>query len=137
MTQPAVPELGHTTDLRLGPEINTALLAVLPLVGAGTGFGTGVKPESGEPFHYAQRLSFAHDGRPFLAYESHAWLLNPDGSVLRPAFRENGFLRMGADQDQLELVLVAAAGLVEVFTGIAGDLCWELASTAVGTTPTA
>jgi hypothetical protein len=137
MVQPAVPELGHTTDLRRGPEINAALLAVLPLVGAWAGFGDGLKPESGEPFSYAQRVSFAHDGRPFLAYESHAWLLNPDGSVLRPAFRENGFLRVGADQDELELVLVAAAGLVEVFTGIAGQLRWELASTAVGMTPTA
>lgn len=132
-----VPQLTDTADLRSGPELHQALLAVLPLVGNWSGQGTGAKPASGESFQYAQRVSFRHDGRPLLAYESHTWLLNPDGSVLRPAFRENGFLRPGSEQDQLELVLATAAGIVEIFTGVAGDRRWEFASTAVGCTPTA
>lgn len=132
-----VPEPTDTTDLRSGPEINQALLAVLPLVGRWSGFGTGAKPESGEEFSYAQRVSFAHDGRPFLSYESRTWLLNPDGSVLRAAFRENGFLRMGSGPDELELVLATAVGIVEVFTGMAGDSRWELASIGVGFTRSA
>lgn len=132
-----VPELSDTTDLRSGPELHPALLGVLPLVGNWAGLGTGITPERGEAFDYAQRVSFAHDGRPFLTYRSHAWLLNPDGSVLRPAFRESGFLRLGTDPEELELVLVAAAGLVEVFTGVAGDLRWELHTSAVGFTPSA
>ncbi len=135
--QPSVPQPNDTADLRTGPEISSALLAVLPLVGGWAGHGHGIKPESGDEFRFAQRLTFAHDGRPFLAYESRSWLLNPDGSVLRPAFRENGFLRMGGGQDELELVLTTAAGIVEVFTGVAGDLRWELASAAVGFTPSA
>jgi hypothetical protein len=57
--------------------------------------------------------------------------------VLRPAFRENGFLRLGAGPDELELVLADAAGIVEIFTGVAGDRRWEFATTAVGFTPTA
>jgi hypothetical protein len=136
----SVPEPLDTTDLRVGPEINPALLAVLALVGRWSGFGAGVKPATGEEFRYAQRVTFAHDGRPFLAYESRSWLLNPDGSVLRPAFRENGFLRMGSGAsgpDELELVLTTAAGIVEVFTGLAGDNRWELATTGVGFTPSA
>ncbi len=132
-----VPEPSDTTDLRAGPEINQALLAVLPLVGRWSGFGNGAKPNTGEEFQYAQRVSFAHDGRPFLSYESRTWLLNPDGSVLRPAFRENGFLRMGSGQDELELVLATAVGIVEVFTGLAGDSRWELATEAVGMTRSA
>ncbi|MEO7261676.1 MAG: FABP family protein [Jatrophihabitantaceae bacterium] len=132
-----VPESVESTDLRVGPEINPALLAVLPLVGRWSGFGSGAKPGSGEEFEYAQRVSFAHDGRPFLAYESRTWLLNPDGSVLRPAFRENGFLRMGAGPDELELVLATAVGIVEVFTGLAGDSRWELATSGVGLTRSA
>lgn len=134
---PPIPELSDTTDLRIGPEINHALLEVLPLVGRWAGRGSGVTPASGEAFDYAQRVSFAHDGRPFLAYESHTWLLNDDGSVLRPAFRENGFLRPGRAEDELELVLVSAAGLIEVFAGLAGDRRWEFATAGVGFTPSA
>ena len=135
--EPAVPEVTDTTDLRSGPEVNQGLLAVLALVGRWSGFGNGAKPATGEEFRYAQRVSFAHDGRPFLSYESRTWLLNPDGSVLRPAFRENGFLRMGSGQDELELVLATAVGIVEVFTGLAGDSRWELATTGVGFTRSA
>ena len=134
---PAVPGITDTTDLRSGPEINQGLLAVLPLVGRWSGFGSGTKPATGEEFRYAQRLAFAHDGRPFLSYESRTWLLNPDRSVLRPAFRENGFLRMGSGQDELELVLATAVGIVEVFTGLAGESRWELATTGIGYTPSA
>jgi len=132
-----VPEQSDTTDLRTGPAIHQELLAVLPLVGRWAGHGTGVRPADGETFDYAQRVDFSHDGRPWLGYESRTWLLDENGSVLRPAFRENGFLRMGAEPDELELVLVAAAGLVEVFAGVAGDQRWEFATTAVGFTPTA
>jgi hypothetical protein len=135
-----MPTVADTVDLRSGPPINEALLAVLPLVGSWAGHGTGLTPAEREEFSYAQRVSFAHDGRPFLSYSSHTWLLNPDGTVLRPAFRENGFLRVNAAparQEELELVLATAVGIVEVFSGLAGDLRWELATSAVGRTPTA
>lgn len=132
-----VPALVDTTDLRSGPEINQALLAVLPLVGTWAGFGVGLRPADQQEFRYAQRVSFAHDGRPFLSYESHTWLLDADGAVLRPAFRENGFLRVAGDGDDLELVLATGAGLVEVFAGRAGDRRWELATSSVAMTPTA
>jgi nitrobindin-like protein len=133
----AVPEIVDTDDLRAGREIHPALLSVLPLVGRWQGYGSGVTPRDAVEFNYAQRISFVHDGRPFLAYNTHSWLLNPDGSVLRPAFREAGFLRPGPGSDDLELVVCAAAGLVSVFTGIAGDQRWEVATGAVGFTPTA
>lgn len=133
----SVPEIADTTDLRSGAELHSALLEVLPLVGSWAGHGTGVKPADGASFSYAQRVSISHDGRPFLNYESHSWLLAPDGSVLRPAFRESGFLRPGAEEDQLELLLASGAGIVSVFTGVAGDRRWEFAITALGFTPTA
>jgi len=132
-----VPERADTTDLRSGPELHAALLEVLPLVGEWAGHGSGVKPADGEAFSYAQRIGFSHDGRPFLHYRSHSWLLAPDGSVLRPAFRESGFLRPGAAADQLELVLASAAGIVSVFNGVAGDRRWEFATVGVGFSPTA
>jgi hypothetical protein len=138
VTEPyRVPEPGDTTDLRSGPEINSALLGVLPLVGRWSGRGAGVKPGTTEAFDFAQRVSFTHDGRPFLSYQSHSWLLDADGSVLRPAFRESGFLRLGSAEDSLELVLASAAGIVEVFAGQAADRQWEFATSAVGFSPTA
>jgi hypothetical protein len=132
-----IPRVADTTDLRSGPEINAALLAVLPLVGQWAGSGTGLRPADGSEFAYTQRVAFSHDGRPFLCYDSHTWLHNPNGSVLRPAFRESGFWRVGPGQDDVELVLATAAGIVEVFTGAAGDQRWEVSTGAVGLTPTA
>jgi len=132
-----VPEFSDTTDLRSGPEIHAGLLEVLPLVGDWAGRGTGTKPGSGTSFDFAQRLSFGHDGRPFLHYSSHAWLLDADGSVLRPAFRETGFLRPGAGDDELEFVVSTAVGIIAVYAGLAGDRRWEFATSGVGFTPTA
>jgi len=133
-----VPPNVDTTDLRVGPEINGALLGLLPLVGTWAGHGAVIVPESGESIDYAQRLTISHDGRPFLVYSAQSWLLNPDGSILRPASREMGFWRVGAvDDDDIELVLALNTGIIEVFTGRAGDQRWEIATGGVGFTPTA
>lgn len=134
---PQVPDLDDTTDLRVGPEISEALLAVLPLVGRWSGAGTGMDPESGSQYTFVQRVSFAHDGRAFLTYDSHLWRLPDNGSAPQRSDREHGYLRMGAAEDELEFVLTTADGRIEIFTGLAGDLRWELATTAVGFTPSA
>jgi hypothetical protein len=126
-----------TTDLRTGVPVHDRLLAVLPLVGNWAGDGEGVAPISGEPFRFAQRVSFAHDGRPFLVYESRSWLLDDDGGMIRAAMREAGFWRPGAGDDDLEVQLVNVTGLAETLRGVAGDLRWDLASDAIVSTPTA
>jgi hypothetical protein len=126
-----------TTDLRSGAPLHDGLLALLPLVGSWQGTGHGVVGSSGEQFSFGQRVSFAHDGRPFLAYESRTWLLDADGGVIRSAFRESGFWRPGADADSVEALLASAAGLVEVFAGTAGDNSWDLQTGAVGMSATA
>jgi hypothetical protein len=51
--------------------------------------------------------------------------------------RESGFWRPGPGEDDLEVQLVNSAGLSEVFTGVAGDLRWELSTDVVVPTPTA
>jgi hypothetical protein len=105
------------------------LLALLPLVGEWAGEGTGVSP-GGERFAFGQTIRFAHDGRPFLAYESRAWLLDADGAVIRPAWRESGFWRPGAGPDAIEVVLASNTGQALVYAGVAGDQRWEIATTA-------
>jgi hypothetical protein len=126
-----------TTDLRVGAPIHDALLALLPLVGVWRGAGTGVVASSGTHFTYAQHLTIAHDGRPFLVYESRSWLIDADGTVIRKAWRESGFWRPGPGPDDIELVLASNTGQALMFTGVAGDQQWELASASAVHTPTA
>lgn len=126
-----------TVDLRAGVAIHDALLALLPLVGRWRGTGVGVVASSGAQFAYGQQVVFAHDGRPFLAYESRSWLLGPDDEVLRPAWRESGFWRPGPGPDDIEVVLASNTGQTLVLTGVAGLQRWELDTHSVAGTPTA
>lgn len=132
MTGPA-PD---TADLRTGAPISDALLALLPLVGVWTGGGSGVAPD-GEQFTFGQRLSFVHDGRPFLAYESRAWLVDAAGTLIRQAWRESGFWRPGAGPDDVDVVLASNTGQALVYTGTADEQRWELATTSTAHASTA
>ena len=133
MSQPAE----DSTDLRSGPTLHDALLALLPLVGVWQGAGRVRVASTGEEYDYGQRLTISHDGRPFLAHGSQTWLVDAEGNTIRQAFRESGFWRPGAGPDDVELQLADAAGLIEVFTGVAGTNQWELTTTTVAGTPTA
>jgi hypothetical protein len=126
-----------TDDLRGGVPVSEALLALLPLVGRWRGAGAGVVASSGQQFHYGQQVAIVHDGRPFLAYESRAWLLDEDGTVLRQAWRESGFWRPGAGPDDVELLVASNTGQALVFAGTAGDQQWDLATVSARHAPTA
>ena len=66
-------------------------------------------------------MRFSHDGRPFLAYESRAWLIEPDGKPIRPSHREVGWWRPvvvdGKVTDELEVLFVSPTGLMELYLG--------------------
>ncbi len=126
-----------SVDLRCGAPIHDALLALLPLVGVWRGSGSGIVASTGAEFSFGQQLSFAHDGRPFLAYESRSWLVDADDVVIRQAWREAGFWRRGPGPDDLEAVLAANTGQALVFNGTAGDQRWDLATTLASPTATA
>jgi hypothetical protein len=133
---PAAGPPGDTDDLRSGVPVHDALLAVLPMVGTWTGDGAGVTPD-GEHFAFGQELSFVHDGRPFLAYRSRAWIRAVDGMFVRPAWRESGFWRVGPGPDDLEVVLASNTGQALMYTGVAGDQRWEIATASAVPAPTA
>lgn len=126
-----------TADLRTGAPLHDALLALLPLVGTWHGAGSGVVASTGETFRYGQQVTFVHDGRPFLAYESRSWLLDEDGTVIRQAWRESGFWRPGAGGDDIEVVLASNTGQALLYTGAAGDRRWEIATSVATPAPTA
>jgi hypothetical protein len=126
-----------TSDLRVGAAVHDDLLALLPLVGVWRGTGTGVVASTGAEFAYGQQLSFGHDGRPFLAYSARSWLLDTDGTVIRSAWREAGFWRPGAGPDDIEVILASNTGQALQYSGVAGELRWDLATTSAVGAPTA
>lgn len=132
-----LPIPSDTANLRQGPELHHDCLALLPLVGVWRGEGEIVYPTIDGPYRFGQQLVFAHDGRPFLRYESRAWLLDADGAVIRQAARETGFWRPQAD-DTIELVAVHATGVVEIYYGSPrSQTSWELSTDAVARTESA
>lgn len=132
-----MPIPADTANLREGPNLNDALLPLLPLVGVWRGEGEVVYPTLDKTYKFGQQITFAHDGRPFLAYEARAWLLDADGEVIRPAARESGFWRVQAD-DTIELLLAHATGIVEIFYGSPRtQTSWELTTDAVVRTASA
>ncbi len=133
-----LPIADDTANLRLGPDLNDALLPLLPLIGVWRGEGEVVYPTIDGPFHFGQQITVAHDGRPFLSWEARSWLLDgPGGAVVRPAAREVGWWRPQAD-GTIEVLLAHQTGVVEIFYGVARtQTSWELQADAVVRTATA
>ena len=132
-----LPIPDDTANLREGPDLHEQCVGLLPLIGVWRGTGEVVYPTIDGPFTFGQQIVFAHDGRPFLTYESKAWLLGPDGEVLRPAARETGFWRPQPD-GELEVLITHATGITEIFYGRARNLTsWEIKTDAVVRTASA
>ena len=132
-----LPVPDDTANLREGPDLHEQCLPLLPLIGVWRGTGEVVYPTIDGPFAMGQQLVFAHDGRPFLSYESRAWLLGPDGEVLRPAAREVGFWRPQPD-GEIEVLITHATGITEIYYGRARNLTsWEIKTDAVVRTESA
>lgn len=135
---PPLPIPADTANLRLGPELHPACLALLPLVGVWRGTGMyGNEPTDGPP-QFGQQIVISHDGRPFLRHESIAWNLDADGWVTGPAAREVGWWRPQPD-GSIELLIAHAEGRIEVFYGrprsvaswgLSTDGVWRTASAA-------
>ena len=112
-------------------ELHPDLAELAFLLGDWSGTGEGVWPP-GEVFDYAEDVTFEYVGDPFLLYAERSWSLD-DGS---PIHFENGFLRP-AGPGVVELMLAHPIGITEVAVGTVRDGVLELASTAVGLTPSA
>jgi hypothetical protein len=130
----------ETHDLRTGPDLHPNLLGLLPFIGVWRGRGAGEYPTI-EAFEYAQEIRISHDGRPFLAYESRAWLVGPDGAVIRRGHREVGWWRPitvdGQPTDEVEALFCAPTGIMELHIGQVSGVRIEFASDAVMRTATA
>lgn len=132
-----LPVPDDTANLREGPDLNPLCLGLLPLVGVWRGTGELVEPDADGPRPFGQQLVFAHDGGPFLSYESRTWLLDEDGAVTGSGPRETGFWRPQPDGG-LEVLVVHSSGLLTPFYGRARNLTsWEMDTWAMLRTETA
>jgi hypothetical protein len=135
VTAPTELPVPDTADVRSGPDVSDELLAVLPLLGEWHGEGQAAGPDGDHRF--GQWMRFAHDGRGFLAYESRAWRLTGEGTIVGPDSRESGFLRPRG-RDDVELLVASPEGLVEIYVGRARTTTsWELQSDVLARTPDA
>ena len=106
------------------------------LVGRWHGLGVVGYPTI-EERRYEQEVVFAHDGRPFLEYSSRTWLLDDNGNRERPAARETGWWRPGANPRDVEAMIAHPTGIVEVYVGEVVFRKVELQTDVVARTETA
>ncbi|MFD0393882.1 FABP family protein [Streptomyces nogalater] len=70
--------------------------------------------------NFGQEVSFTHDGRDFLEYHSHTWVLDKDGNKVRPLESESGFWRIDADR-KVEVTMTRDDGVIEIWYGEMAD----------------
>ncbi len=118
------------------PAPHPLLAPVVDLLGTWQGRGTGSYPSLESDFAYAQEVTLTHDGRPFLHYEARAWLIDADGTPLRPSARESGWWRL-QPEGRIEALITQPTGIAEISVGRATADAVELVTEEVAVTPTA
>ncbi len=118
------------------PELHPSLEHLSFLVGEWQGLGVVGYPTITEA-RYEQEVAFSHDGRPFLAYTSKSWLIDEDGTRVKPSGTETGFWRPGKQPRDVEVMLCHPTGIVEIYVGEVVFHKIELTSEVVARTETA
>ncbi|MGL5867363.1 MAG: FABP family protein [Dermatophilaceae bacterium] len=109
------------------------------LVGTWAGAGVVGYPTI-ESANFGQEIVCAHDGRPFLTWQSRTWLLDDAGERVRPLATEVGFWRAVPEADDgtnVELLLTHPTGVVEMYAGRADPAKVEVRTDGVLRSPVA
>ena len=85
------------------------------LIGSWRGNGEGDYPTI-DKFTWGQELIFQQDGRPFFHYMARSWVTDADGTKVRDAAQETGFLRCH-DNGEVEFLLTHNIGISELWHG--------------------
>lgn len=113
------------------PELHPNVEPLRELLGTWRGAGRGEYPTI-EPFTYLEEVTFAHVGKPFLAYGQKS----RDGETDLPLHAETGYWRL-IDGRSLEVVLAHPTGILELLTGTIEGGVFDLRSSTVVGTPSA
>ena len=111
--------------------IHPGIMPLASLLGTWSGQGRGTYP-SIEPFDYLETITFAHVGKPFLAYHQRT----QHAVTRQPLHGEEGYWRV-PDGNRVELVVAHPTGIVEVAEGFIDADGIRVRSTAVGRTGSA
>ncbi|MFJ9962990.1 FABP family protein [Streptomyces avermitilis] len=101
--------------IEIPSDLHKDLVPLAFLLGNWAGAGVHDFPGS-EKCNFGQEVSFTHDGRDFLEYHSHTWVLDADGNKVRPLETEFGFWRVDAAR-KVEAVMTRDDGVVEIWYG--------------------
>ncbi|MFN2557571.1 MAG: FABP family protein [Nitriliruptorales bacterium] len=113
--------------MQLHPELG----GLAALLGVWEGNGEGHYPTI-NAFHYLERVTFEHVGKPFLAYGQRT--RSPDDG--RPLHSESGFLRPGGP-GRAEFLVAQPTGIVEVYEGPFDGRVLDLRAATIGLSATA
>ena len=91
------------------------LYPVAWMIGKWGGKGMGEWPGI-DKFEFEQEVTFRHDGRAFMEYTSHTWMITKDGMRGKPGASETGYWRIKPNRI-IELVLVHSTGIAEGWLG--------------------
>ena len=117
------------------PDIHPDLEPVSFLLGRWEGAGVGGYPTI-ESFRFGQEITFSHNGKPYLIYDSRSWLLDDEGRPGRPLAAETGYWRP-QPAGQIEVVLAQPTGIAEIYVGEIAGTKVELSTDVVARTATA
>ncbi|MFV0457299.1 MAG: FABP family protein [Actinomycetales bacterium] len=120
----------------------SSLLPIAWLIGRWEGTGVVDYPTI-EIKRFHQVVDFHNDGRPFLEYQSHTWLLDDSCHDRKPLASEAGYWRVKPSDEEapriveVEVVLAHPTGITEIYLGTAGEGKVEIATDWVARTETA
>ncbi|MFE6687183.1 FABP family protein [Streptomyces sp. NPDC057743] len=104
--------------IEIPSDLNPSLVPLVFLLGRWEGAGVFDFPGA-EKCNFGQEVVFSHDGRDFLEYTSHTWVLDNEGKQVRPLETETGFWRV--DGNKVEAVMTRDQGVVEIWYGELAD----------------
>jgi len=119
----------------LDPTLDPQIAPLAWLVGGWAGAGVIGYPGI-ESANFGQEVVVSHDGRPFLEWHSHTWLLDADGLQVKPLATELGIWR-ALEGGEVELMLVHNTGILELYYGTLEPAKIELRTDGVMRSPSA
>jgi hypothetical protein len=121
--------------VELTADLPGELVPVAWLLGTWEGAGVVGYPTM-DSVHFGQEVVFEHVGKPFLAYRSQTWLLDDDGTRVRPLASECGYWRP-RPEGAVEVMLAHPTGFVEIWVGHVASAKIELRTDVVARTESA